>query len=333
MRSNVSVLVFILALFVCDVFTASILKKSSNVRMIQMLEKMEAKTGFSKTLLTTVQLKLKTGAIEDVYSLLDDLLTSIQDQQSDADSEYQTNNAEWNNQITDLTTTIADTNTDLNNQNADLADYQQQQLDHQATYNDLVSTGSALDDQLDALNDWWNGFQDSYNTRQAERQRVLDALDTIISKLTEAYNAGSFIQLKDLVTSLKAVKAQKNPILSLVQLTLSFNPATVQNVIEKLTGVRDSVSTGASQDSEYFEYSKTVYTVQESALEEQIQDNTESQNVEVTTLAELANNISETSDQIAADQAEIANDSSLLDSTTAAQTAFNTAYDEDTNIR
>jgi len=114
---------------------------------------------------------------------------------------------------------------------------------------------------------------------------------------------------------------------------LSFNPATVQNVIEKLTGVRDSVSTGASQDSEYFEYSKTVYTVQESALEEQIQDNTESQNVEVTTLAELANNISETSDQIAADQAEIANDSSLLDSTTAAQTAFNTAYDEDTNIR
>jgi chromosome segregation ATPase len=301
--------------------------------MIQMLEKMEAKTGFSKTLLTTVQLKLKTGAIEDVYSLLDDLLTSIQDQQSDADSEYQTNNAEWNNQITDLTTTIADTNTDLNNQNADLADYQQQQLDHQATYNDLVSTGSALDDQLDALNDWWNGFQDSYNTRQAERQRVLDALDTIISKLTEAYNAGSFIQLKDLVTSLKAVKAQKNPILSLVQLTLSFNPATVQNVIEKLTGVRDSVSTGASQDSEYFEYSKTVYTVQESALEEQIQDNTESQNVEVTTLAELANNISETSDQIAADQAEIANDSSLLDSTTAAQTAFNTAYDEDTNIR
>jgi len=298
-----------------------------------MLEKMEAKTGFSKTLLTTVQLKLKTGAIEDVYSLLDDLLTSIQDQQSDADSEYQTNNAEWNNQITDLTTTIADTNTDLNNQNADLADYQQQQLDHQATYNDLVSTGSALDDQLDALNDWWNGFQDSYNTRQAERQRVLDALDTIISKLTEAYNAGSFIQLKDLVTSLKAVKAQKNPILSLVQLTLSFNPATVQNVIEKLTGVRDSVSTGASQDSEYFEYSKTVYTVQESALEEQIQDNTESQNVEVTTLAELANNISETSDQIAADQAEIANDSSLLDSTTAAQTAFNTAYDEDTNIR
>jgi hypothetical protein len=114
---------------------------------------------------------------------------------------------------------------------------------------------------------------------------------------------------------------------------MSFNPATVQNVIEKLTDIRDSVSTGASQDSEYFEYSKTLYTVQESALEEQIQDNTDSQNSEVLILAGLTNSISETQDQIASDQASLENDQNLLDSTSAAQVAFNTAYDEDTNIR
>jgi chromosome segregation ATPase len=301
--------------------------------MVQMLEKMEAKTGFSKTLLTTVQLKLKTGSIEDVYSLLDDLLTSIQDQQTDADADYQTNNAEWNQQISDLTASIDSLNTDLNTQNANLADYQQQQLDHQGEYDALVQVGVSLDDQLDALNDWWNSFQDSYNARQAERQRVLDALDTIISKLTEKYNAGSFIQMRDLVSSLKAVKAQKNPILSLVELTLSFNPATVKNVIDRLTSVRDSVSTGASQDSEYFEYSKTLFTVQDSALQQQIQDNTESKNEEVTVLADLRNEISETSDTIAADTAELANDQGLLDSTSSAQTTFNAKYDSDSNIR
>lgn len=301
--------------------------------MVQMLEKLEFNSHFGKTLITAVQLKLKTGSIDDVYSLLDDLLTSIQDQQTDADQDYQANNAEWNNQIADLNESIDGLNTDLNTQNADLADYQQQQLDNQATYASLVQTGTQLDDQLDALNDWWNGLQDAYNARQAERQSVLDALDTIISKLTEAYNAGSFIQLKDMISSLKAVKTQKNPILSLVQLTMSFNPATVQNVIEKLTDIRDSVSTGASQDSEYFEYSKTLYTVQESALEEQIQDNTDSQNSEVLILAGLTNSISETQDQIASDQASLENDQNLLDSTSAAQVAFNTAYDEDTNIR
>ena len=333
MRSNVSVLVFILALFVSDIFTASILKKSSNVRMIQMLEKMEAKTGFSKTLLTTVQLKLKTGSIEDVYTLLDDLLANIQEQQSEADEEYQVNNAEWNNQIADLNASLESLNADLNTQNADLVDYQQQQLDHQATYDALVATGVSLDDQLDSLNDWWANFQDQYNARQAERTRVLDALDTIINTLSERVSSGSFIQMKDLVSSLKAVKAQKNPILSLVELTLSFNPALVKSVIDKLTAVRDSVSAGASQDSEYFEYSKTLYTVQSSALEQQIQDNTDAKNTEVTTLADLRNSIADTEAAIAQDEAEIANDSSLLDSTTAAQTTFNAQYEQNTNIR
>lgn len=333
MRSNVSVLVFILALFVSDIFTASILKKSSNVRMIQMLEKMEAKTGFSKTLLTTVQLKLKTGSIEDVYTLLDELLANIQEQQAEADEEYQANNAEWNNQIADLTASLESLNSDLNTQNADLADYQQQQLDHQATYDALVLTGVSLDAQLDSLNDWWANFQDQYNARQAERTRVLDALDTIINTLSERVSSGSFIQMKDLVSSLKAVKAQKNPILSLVELTLSFNPSLVKNVIEKLTAVRDSVSAGASQDSEYFEYSKTLYTVQSSALEQQIQDNTDAKNIEVTTLADLRNSIADTEAAIAQDEAEIANDSSLLDATTAAQTSFNAQYEQNTSIR
>lgn len=40
MRTNVSLVVFLLAsLIVSDVFSTNILKKSSNVRMVQMLEK------------------------------------------------------------------------------------------------------------------------------------------------------------------------------------------------------------------------------------------------------------------------------------------------------
>jgi chromosome segregation ATPase len=334
MRTNVSLVVFLLAsLIISDVFSTNILKKSSNVRMVQMLEKLEFTSTFGKTLITAVQLKLKTGSIEEVYSLLDDLSASIQEQQADADEEYSVNNAAWNQQIAELNDSIEGLNTDLNTQNANLADYQQQQIDHQATYDALVAVGVDLDSQLDALNDWWNGFQDAYNTRQAERQRVLDALDTIISKLTEKYNAGSFIQLKDLVSSLKAVKAQKNPILSLVELTLSFNPATVKNVIDRLSSVRDSVSEGASEDSAYFEYSKNLYTVQQESLSQQIQDNTDAKNAEVVVLAGLRNDIQDTEDRIAADQAELENDQNLLDSTTAAQTAFNTKYDEDTAVR
>jgi hypothetical protein len=298
-----------------------------------MLEKMEFKTKFGKTLLTAVQLKLKTGSIDDVYNLLDDLVSTVQDDQSEADNDYQVNNAEWNNQVADLTDSIDDLNADLNAQNSALIDFQQQQLDHQASYTELVQVGVELDDQNDALNDWWNKYQDDYSARQSERQRVLDALDTIISKLTERYNAGSFVQLKDLVSTMKAVKAQKNPILSLVQLTLSFNPTTVKTVIDRLSTVRDSVSEGASQDSEYFEYSKNVYTVQSSSLKQQIDDNTDSKNSEVVTLAGLRDSISETTDAISNDQNQLENDQDLLDSVTATQTTWNKKYDDDTQIR
>ena len=278
-------------------------------------------------------MKLKTGSIDDVYTLLDDLLASIQEQQTEADEEYQANNAAWNEQIAELTDTFDILTKDLTTQNGDLASYQQQQLDHQATHDSLVQTGVALDSQLDSLNDWWNNFQEQYNGRQSERQRVLDALDTIINQLNDKYNAGSFIQLKDMVKSLKSVKEHKNPVLSLVELTLSFNPETVKNIIDRLSAVRDSVSSGATQDSEYFEYSKTLYTVQESTLEQQIEDNTNEKNGEVVTLNALKTAIADTEALIAQDQAEIENTQNLLDSTSAAQTAFNAKYDEDTGVR
>lgn len=136
-----------------------------------------------------------------------------------------------------------------------------------------------------------------------------------------------------MVKSLKAVKQHKNPVLSLVELTLSFNPETVKNIIDRLSAVRDSVSSGATQDSEYFEYSKSLYTVQESTLEQQIEDNTNEKNGEVVTLNALRGAIADTEAAIAQDQAEIENTQNLLDSTSATQTAFNAKYDEDTGIR
>jgi hypothetical protein len=334
MRSNVSIIVFLLAsLLISDVFSANILKKSSNVRMVQMLEKLEFNSHFGKTLITAVQLKLKTGSIDEVYTLLDELVAGIQEQQAEHDQEYETNNAEWNAAIQTYTDNLSSLNDDLNTQTTNLANYQAEEIAHQEAYDNLVAVGQELSTQYETLNDWWVAFTDSYNTRQAERQRVLDALDTIIAMLTEKYNAGAFIQLKDLVSTLKAVKAQKNPILSLVHLTLSFNPATVKNVIDRLTAIRDSVSQGASEDSEYYQESKDSYQVQNAALEQQISENTDSQNTETVTLANLRNQIADTQARIDSDNAEIANNESLLAATQDAQTTFNTKYDSDTAER
>lgn len=294
---------------------------------------MEFKSHFGKTLITAVQLKLKTGSIDEVYALLDELVAGIQEQQSEADEEYETNNAQWNSAIETYTNNLATLNDDLNTQNTNLANYQAEQIAHQETYDNLVATGKDLADQYDSLNTWFTEFTDSYNTRQAERQRVLDALDTIIAMLTEKYNAGAFIQLKDLVSTMKAVKAQKNPILSLVHLTLTFNPATVKNVIDRLTAIRDSVSEGASEDSEYYQESKENYQVQNAALEQQISENTDSQNTESVTLANLANQIEDTQARIDSDTAEIANNESLLSATQDAQSTFNAAYEQDTSDR
>ena len=294
---------------------------------------MEFTTHFGKSLINAVQLKLKTGSIDEVYTLLDELVANVQEQQTDADEEYQVNNVQWNNQIATYTETIATLSADITTQSANLADFESQNLTHTETLDSLVTNGVALADQLEALNDWFVSFTDSYNVRQAERQRVLDALDTIIAMLTDAYNAGSFVQLKDLVKTLKSVKGQKNPILSLVQLTLSFNPATVKNVIDRLTTVRDSVSTGASEDSTYYEYTKGLYTVQESDLESQIQQNTEAQNAEVVTLADLRNSIEDTESRLESDNLELANTQSLLEATQTSQESYNAKYADDTAIR
>lgn len=334
MRSNVSLIVFLLAsLLISDVFSANILKKSSNVRMVQMLEKLEFNSHFGKTLITAVQLKLKTGSIDEVYTLLDELAADIQEQQSEADDEHETLNAEWNTKIATYTENLANLNDDLATQQTNLANDQADELDHQNTLDALVQTGSDLANQLEVLNDNFNLQTELYNTRQAERQRVLDALDTIIAMLTEKYNEGSFIQLKDLVSTLKAVKAQKNPILSLVHLTMSFNPATVKNVIDRLTAIRDSVSEGASEDSAFYQDAKDSYTVQNAALTQQISENTDSQNTETVYLAELRSTIEETEARIAADTADIENNTNLLNSTQDAQNTYNAKYDEDSAIR
>ena len=294
---------------------------------------MEFNTHFGKSLINVVQLKLKTGSIDDVYALLDELVSDVQEQQQAAEDDHDVNNVKWNNDIQGYNDALVALNDDLTTQQSDLADYESQNLTHSQTYADLVETGVELADHLEDLNDWWVQFSDAYNTRQAERQRVLDALDTIISKLTEKYNAGSFIQMKDLVSSLKAVKSQKNPILALVELTLSFNPATVKNIIDRLTSVRDSVSAGASQDSEFFDYSNGVYQVQLASFQSDIATNTDEQNAEVVTLAGLRNSIEDTETAIQSDQDQIANDNVLLAAVTQTQTDYNQKYTDDSSVR
>ena len=90
----------------------------------------------------------------------------------------------------------------------------------------------------------------NFNTRVAQQNTMIMALDIIITNLTYIVETSSFVQKEQVLEQLRKIP-KNNALASLVTLSTSFSPATVNAIIQKLKEIRDSLSASIEKDEAY----------------------------------------------------------------------------------
>lgn len=208
------------------------------------LKDMEGRT-FGKNLLDTINLQLQNKSpLGDIAKMLEEIRQDLVIQQKNDDQihaereqECATEIEEFNRrinvasiQITDSQAEITNLNSEINRLNIDIK--------NKETQLEILNTREV---ELRAARE-----QDAadFEARQRQSVEVVGALDLIIEKLTTiAPNGDSEAALVEL-----AKIGSSNPILSLVQVAMTFSQEALDNVVNKMEDLRTSLEASIEDD-------------------------------------------------------------------------------------
>lgn len=221
----------------------------------------------------------------------------------------------------------------LETDNTSLLNNEQEKRDHESAKAALQLHLDATKESLRQYNEMWELTVERYNARNAERNRVIEALDQIILILNNKVNENSFVELKNLVSNLKSVHKLKNPIMTLVELTMSFNPEQVRSIIEKLVQIRDSIHAGNENDKQLYEKLKPIVAQTRADLEKAIRSDEEGIEAQEDAIANNKRNIDNLTTAIASNESLKKNNEDSKKATEDEQVNANKKFADDSAIR
>lgn len=225
--------------------SAAFLQGPKQINILAQIKKID-QTTFGQKLMDTIALQLGAKApLSDVSKLLNDILSDLESQQNDAQALMDSRNAE-------CTQVIAQYHADIDSYQANVIDSTSQIQ----SYNDKIANNKAkienFEKQLDIVNSRRDSLENShnedvasFNIRQEEHSTVIDALDVIIPKLQSIQAAPE--KPENVFIDLARI-GKSNPIAALVTLATSLDMDALNNVIGKLSEIRDSINQSMIDD-------------------------------------------------------------------------------------
>lgn len=302
-----SIIAVLLILNIAFSANAVFLKKSNTAQfnVFNQLQSFE-KSDFGRKLLDTIALQVQSDSgvsgLQKVAQLLEEIRLDLVRQQSDADAVHNAKEQECADTISNLDRCIAD--------NTNQRDQAQQEIE--LLTSEISRLGIEIqtkETQLDILNSRENELDNArerdaadFQRRQQETPEVLAALELVIEKLgTIAPNTND----DNLVLAELSKIGNSNPILALVQVASTFSQEALQNVVNKMQELHNSIEASIEDDAreeqeainEYnqlkAEISTTRVNIQNSVadLKTQLQQNQNALALQERILEEAINNI------------------------------------------
>jgi len=238
-------LILINAAFATQVFLGNSNKMSSSA--FAQLKAIE-NTEFGKNLLDTIALQLQNQApLSDVATLLAELKSDLLHQQQEDDELHTQREGECEQAIADYnarisfaseeirqaTERISQLTTRIAELEESITTYEHQIADTESSIADRIHERAVRASQFDS--------------RTAQHQGVLEALELILSKLAEYGQHGD----GDEAALLQLAKIGKsNPIAAFVQVAASLSPESWQNLHGKISALRDATAASLTEDAE-----------------------------------------------------------------------------------
>ncbi|KAM3145982.1 hypothetical protein pb186bvf_001960 [Paramecium bursaria] len=203
-----------------------------------------------KGLLTQmVELKLMQGSsVKDVLNLIQELLDSLLTDQAADDLAHSTQMVIYQEAIDQLQDTLDKLGVELTSLNQFI----------KITTEELEILGQTiktLETQLDIINTQEQNIRDArqsdivaFNRRVAVSNKVINALNLIITKLTKAIEDQDAAGTQAVLAQLAQELGSKHPITILVTMTAKFDKPTVERILDKLIQVRDGAVKNLEED-------------------------------------------------------------------------------------
>jgi chromosome segregation ATPase len=218
-------------------------------------------TQFGEHILKTVELQLQAGGNTDnVLNLLAGIRADLESQAELETNDYNRDSTALENQINDL---IAEAQSALN----EVAEATTRVGELWSQISDLNDEVPRLETEVVRIRGQKQKLErlrqediEDYVRRVAEQRQVVEVLSQIISSLSQiALNGGaSLIEKKEIMQKLTSTKYTE-PLLALVDLSSTFDPAFLRNVIVRLEHIRDAITESIEQDQEDEEEAKLNY--------------------------------------------------------------------------
>lgn len=241
---------FITAIFVClniALSTAIFPSMRSGFNVMAEIKQLDD-SDFGKKLLDTIALQLGNKApLEDVAKLLSDLKANLHKQNEDhlalhlkQAAECKADIADYNARIEHATNEIKDATINIGNLRNAIKQLKAAILNKETQLQILASRRSNLvrDHAADVAN---------FERRSKEHTEVIAALDIIIPRL-EGIRQNPQTQ-KQVFAELAKI-GTTNPIQALVEVASTFDPAALENVINKLKEIRESLAKSLKDDQD-----------------------------------------------------------------------------------
>jgi chromosome segregation ATPase len=238
-------LVLINAAFATQVFLGNTNKMTTGA--FAQLKAIEG-TEFGKNLLDTIAIQIQNQApLSDVAKLLGELKADLIHQQNEDDelhtrreedcaqsiAEYDRRILVASEEIRQATERIGQITNRIAELEVSIADYEHQIAEAEKSVADAISDRARRAGQFDS--------------RVAQHQGVIEALDLILTKLAEYGNNN----LPEETALLQLAKiGNGNPIAAFVQVAASLSPESWKNINEKLTALRDATQASLNEDAE-----------------------------------------------------------------------------------
>lgn len=221
-------------------------KMGSHFAIFSQLKSIED-SEFGKKILDTIALQLQNKSpLSEVASLLKELRSNLVSQENEA-------KAKWNNQQLECEREISDFNARIKNADSEIQEATRKIYDLERAIDGLQNDIKNYVRQLEILAQRESDArvaraadEKRFEARAEEHKQVLLALDLIIPKLESLI--GSVPGEAPAILAELAKIGSTNPIASLMQLASSLDQNALNNVLQKLKELRDSIDNSSKDD-------------------------------------------------------------------------------------
>eukprot|EP01016_Furgasonia_blochmanni_P013815 TRINITY_DN1710_c0_g1_i11.p2 TRINITY_DN1710_c0_g1~~TRINITY_DN1710_c0_g1_i11.p2 ORF type:complete len:367 (+),score=192.12 TRINITY_DN1710_c0_g1_i11:192-1292(+) len=207
---------------------------------------------FGEHILKTIDLQIKTtGATDNAIGLLAQIKAELEEQRELEANDYNRDATELNNDIDELTAESQSALSEVAEANDRIGQIVSQLNDVEDELPRLEEEVERIRSQKQQLENLRQLDHQEFVRRIAENRQIVEVITQIINSLSEIALSGgtAMIEKEEILAKLHSTKYTE-PLIALTDLSSTFDPQFLRNVIVRLEAIRDNIIDVVDQDKE-----------------------------------------------------------------------------------